>query len=284
MFVVASGPALATPLDRRQYRAAIVSIEAVLQTHDEPLWYARLGTAKARLGLYDHALAAFALGFGSPFYEREGWRDHANVLRAVGRCREAADLRTGFVAVAADPGAIWLDIAEDWRACGARDRARDAVAAAEARSADPAEVHAILSDLNREEGHWGAAHHHLEEAFDSSPSVGFRPLLSAVHHRMQLGDWVGAEKALSHIVLGHMRDPRIFMARTELWLATGRIARAVRLANRGPWNEHEDPLVVCRRAEIYRMAGDPAASAHAQRQVEALRGPVARKCPSPRGR
>lgn len=250
VIVLLGASAAATPLARHQYRAAIAAIEAVLEIRDEPLWYARLGTAHARLGHYDEALTAFALGVGSPFYEREGWRDHADVLRATGQCAAAAELRASFELAAADAASLWADVAEDWLACGDHRRAWAAIASAEARRADHPVVHAVVADLLRAEGHLTEAGYHVDQALSVDAGGDIRPVLSSVAQRMRTGDLVGADNQLRTIVVGHMRDPRVFLARTELWLRTGQLAEARALAGQGPWTGHEDARVVERRAVI----------------------------------
>ncbi len=277
------GVVAATPLERHQYRVAAATLRAVLQTDDQPVWYARLGSAEARLGHYGAALEAFALGIGSPWYERTGWRDHANVLRAVGRCAEAAELRQSFEGTPAvvDPAALWADIAEDWRACGASERALDAVAAAEARSIDHPIVQAVLSDLLRDQGHWVAAGYHAQRAVEMDTSRDIRPELSVVEHQMQSGDPAGLDKQLLRLTVGHGRDPRLFLARTEFWLRTGQLDEASALASRGPWSEHEDPRVLCRRHAVYTAGGEVEKAAEVLIFAEDRRG-RALQCEPPR--
>lgn len=260
------GLAVGSPLARHQYRLAVATLSAVLETDDRPLWHARLGSARARLGHHRDALTAFAAGMGSPWYERAGWRDHANVLRAVGRCSEAASLRETFEPTVSDPAALWVDIAEDWRACGDVDEAFDAVAAAQARAVDHPMVHAVLADLHRDQGHWTEATYHVEMAVQLDGSDDIRPELSWVEHQLQSGDVEEAERAAERLVVGHMRDPRLFLARTEIWLRTGRLDQAAALASRGPWSDHEDVRVLCRRRLVFDSRGEEARVADVDRE------------------
>ncbi|MEN0062587.1 MAG: hypothetical protein AAGA48_10590 [Myxococcota bacterium] len=281
LVLLAMAAASATPLARHQYPAAIKAITAMLQHQDQPFWYARLGTARARLGHYSDALGAFSMGLGSPFYERQGWRDHANVLRGLGQCEEAATLRASFEATLAVPDStlLWLDIAEDWLACGNHDRAFEAIAQAEARSEGHPDVHAVLSDVYRDQGHWVEANYHLDQALLVANPRSFRPVLSSVEHRMQVGDLVGAEEQLRFIIVGHMRDTRLFLARSAWFMLAGRFDEAQVLAERGPWADHEDVRVLCRRHAVHQGVGDVHAAAQVRRQAQQRLG-YAPLCPA----
>ncbi|MEO0604556.1 MAG: hypothetical protein AAF211_24185 [Myxococcota bacterium] len=273
------GLAVASPLERHHYRVAVAAITEVLEVDDRPEWHARLGSAKARLGHYTDALPAFGHGEGAPWYEREGWRDHANTLRALGRCAEAARLRETFEPVVDDSAALWADIAEDWRACGERDAAFEAIAAAQVRTVDHPIAHAVLADLHRDQKHWTTAAYHLEKALLVEVPGDIRPRLSLAEHQMLTGDLDGAERELRRLVVGHMRDPRLFLARTALYLRTGRVGEAAALARRGPWKDHEDTRVVCRRLAIHE-ATDELQDADALRRLALARTGSVPRCPS----
>lgn len=109
------------------------------------------GVALAIEGWPSEALASFELAVGGDFYEKEGFRYHAESLRITGRGDEAAALRREFRMVPSPNPygyiAIEANVVDDLHAAGQWDEAL--VAAERLLATDPGNslVHSTVADL-----------------------------------------------------------------------------------------------------------------------------------------
>jgi tetratricopeptide (TPR) repeat protein len=209
-----------------------------------PVAAVRLAIALGREGRYREALDAFDEAAGSPYYEAAGVGVHADVLRGVGRCGEAAELRLSAARVARDPAALYVGAIDDRVACGDLAGAEDVVWEALAATDDAAPVLAAWSTVLELQGRAADAEIERDLAEREAPDDP-RVALERARASVSARDWFDAGQDLRPVVveLGRRRDPAAF-ALVQAWqVGAGQWLQAVQLCSKPTWSVHEDPLV-----------------------------------------
>src|SRR5262249_14600779 len=92
------------PMLEGRYEQVEGAMQRALENHPHGvLPLARLGMALARAGRYHEAVSVLERCAGTAYYEAQAVGDHADALRGLGRCDEAADLRLSEGLVAREP-------------------------------------------------------------------------------------------------------------------------------------------------------------------------------------
>ena len=258
----------AAPWEPGAVAGAIPQLEHHARVAHDPNAYARLGVAYTRTGRTADALAAFAVGWGSPYYVARAADAHADALRAHRRCAEAVEVRrsTQLGTRGLQELGLVLDVVDDWRTCGSVPQAMTAAREAWSLAPDHPGVHAALADVWRDAGHPLRAEFHLARALQA-PGLAYRPWRSLAEAHLAAGDAHAAHGALQRAILGHARDVDLLTLRVEALLALGRAEQAAALVDRRPWPGHQAPDAACARAAALAAVGREGEAASLQQQA-----------------
>lgn len=243
-----------SPFQLGQYERVAQSMRhALLTKPDGVVAYARLGEALSLGGHYSASLEPFRDGAGTTYYELRAIAAHADALRGLGRCDEAAELRAS--AAEEHPTlapSLRVGIIDDRVACG--DYAAAEVAAWSALAAlEPGETgasaHAALADVYAAEGRAEDAEYELLFARWLDPTP-WRVRLAEARYRASLRDWTGVNQLLPELERERPRTPEVFVVRAQWQTATGRVFEVFTDCQSPEWVEHEDARVrrVCEEA------------------------------------
>lgn len=244
--------AVAGPLERGQFEVVVSTMNKVLEKHPgAPGPLARVGMAQSRAGRYREALATFEPVTGTAFYEARALEDHANALRGLGRCAEAAELRTSaaFVADEERQLALWVGVIDDWLECGDLTRAEDAVEWALVFDPSAPAVHAAWADVLRLGGDAAGAEYAAAVANRSAPTDP-RVLLGYSRWCASVGDWRCVGERIDLLEVQRPRDPNLLGLHLQMLVGTYRWLEAGATCAKPEWAEHQSVTLraACARA------------------------------------
>ncbi len=229
-------------------------LREALETHpDDVDLHALLGAALARAGHYPDAAAELALGRTSPYYELDGLDAEADVLRAEGRGRAAAELRFQRFLAEGGPGLTVFSlqgVIDDYRSAGDLEAAEDMAWKAIAWRPWSPSPYAMLALVKLDEGDLAEAEA-LVWLAERNGTRDPAPLdLARARILASYGAYDEAARALHHAARLRPRSRAILAARAALLREAGRPADALALIEMPRWGHHQDPFVWAVEVEV----------------------------------
>ncbi len=237
---------------------AMGGVRAALEAHpDDDELHAYLGVAHMRAGHYPDALVELALGQNTPYYERDGLQAHANMLRAFGQGRQAAELRLQQLLIS-DSSGTQINALEgavyDLRAAGDFEEALAVAERALALMPLSSTSHALMAEVLLDLGEVEEARWHLW----LPGMLGYRSVaMDVALARMAVmdGEMVEAEAHMLHAQRLRFRSHAIGARRAELTRLDGRLDEALVTVELERWGWHDVPTLLAVEAKVRWDAG-----------------------------
>jgi tetratricopeptide (TPR) repeat protein len=234
---------------------------------------AMLGEACARSGAYADALAAFESGRVADGYERSAMEAHADVLRVLGEPGEAAALRTQLLwegpASTIQDLEVFLDLVDDRRSDGDLDRAWDAATMALAVGADRGAPYAQLAEVLMDLGRWDEARGEIAVGDLLGPRTSYL-LRAAVRMLVHDGRFAEAATIVTEAAKGEINDAAIYALKADVTIAAGDAEAGLGIARARRFDSVDHPQMLLAKLHGLERSGSVAEADAVARQFRSL--------------